>query len=432
MLALSASASAWLPLLAPKPQRSNAGDPLSPSYRAPAPTATATLPPALPTATPPPGSTPTNTPIPGSPTPSPTPDFNFFFISYANGSQGEFYTINDNGSGMSRVSNSSFNKYWPQLSSSAGRILFTRPYDGTWPGGIYTQSTSGGAPILVSPEIDYSNYYLWDSWAYENQQYACWIPNSSPKALSYIVGAVKGPSSFSEQIHKVNFDGSGWTVLLDDNGGTPLLAGAFDWKADGSTIAFFTYEVSGNSAIRTAPSGGAAQGSWSLLYDTGSGGDIDAIAWSPDGTRLAFVKNNILAVINANGSNYTPLAQVSGSAIAWSPDSSRIAYTVAQPVQECCNSNAPNLIAVNHLWVTDLTGGQQAKLSTYAPVQTTEVSASYFNPVWSNDGSRILFSEQLGSNPPQLFAVGANGGGQMQLTSQPEGNVSAVSFGAQR
>ncbi len=48
-------------------------------------------------------------------------------------------------------------------------------------------------------------------------------------------------------------------------------------------------------------------------------------AWSPDGTRIAFVAEGEITVINADGTGRSGTGRF-GSEPSWSPDGSRIAF----------------------------------------------------------------------------------------------------------
>jgi Tol biopolymer transport system component len=70
---------------------------------------------------------------------------------------------------------------------------------------------------------------------------------------------------------------------------------------------------------------------------TNSAADDRAPAWSPDGTKIAFVRRGDIFVMDADGSNPTNLTysqSMDNQGPAWSPDGTRIAFSSAP--------NAPN------------------------------------------------------------------------------------------
>ena len=103
-------------------------------------------------------------------------------------------------------------------------------------------------------------------------------------------------------------------------------------------------------------------------------------AWSPDGTKLAFVDNGKLLVINGDGSGRRELPTSTGyvnASPSWSPDGAKIAFSVY-------GDNGSDIFAL------DLASGAQTAVLT-APTNDSW-------PAWSPDGTDIAFSgDQNGS-----------------------------------
>jgi Tol biopolymer transport system component len=130
-------------------------------------------------------------------------------------------------------------------------------------------------------------------------------------------------------------------------------------------------------------------------------------AWSPDGTRLAFVVQQSHAdgttgrsdlwVMNADGSDPRPLTDGPRSSWspAWSPDGSRIAFARGDPAS---------------IYVVDSNGSDLTRLTP------DDVNASDLS--WSPDGSRIVFSPE-GEVEKDLYVVNADGTGERALLQAP-------------
>lgn len=111
-------------------------------------------------------------------------------------------------------------------------------------------------------------------------------------------------------------------------------------------------------------------------------------AWSPDGTRIAYVRGGDIWVMNANGGNQTnitnsPGVQQAERAPDWSPEGSRIVYQKAGAV-----------------WVMNADGKGQVLVVPNAVL-----------PARSPDGTRIVFSSSSfgAQNGPDIFTADPDG-----------------------
>ena len=128
-------------------------------------------------------------------------------------------------------------------------------------------------------------------------------------------------------------------------------------------------------------------------------------AWSPDGTRIAFVSNRAgpfdVYVMNADGSGQTRLTfeVVDAHHPAWSPDGTRIAFDGNNPSQDIVVVNANG--SGRHI----VAGGDNIQNG----------------PAWTADGARIVFRDF--SQGTGLSSVAADGTGRAPLiadAAQPD------------
>lgn len=131
-------------------------------------------------------------------------------------------------------------------------------------------------------------------------------------------------------------------------------------------------------------------------------------AWSPDGTRIAYVsfenKKPVIFVQSLASGSRRVLANFKGSnsAPAWSPDGSRLAIVLTRD-----NGSQIYLIKANGSGVTRLTQG--------GDIDT--------EPTWSPDGKSLLFTSDRGGSP-QIYRMSANGGAIKRVTYNGNYNVS--------
>lgn len=196
----------------------------------------------------------------------------------------------------------------------------------------------------------------------------------------------------------------GAVTNLSDNGTT-----SFDekpiWSPDGNKVAFvsdFTQSGHGERNVFVMEPGAPEQAVNLAIqithYSSGSK-VIDELAWSPDGSRIAYTRgtnagDDSVWVVNADGTTTFPL-EIGGSGAkrhpTWSPDSSKIAYAVVKN-------------ALEQIYIAPSTGG-------IGPALPNGVG---HEPNWSPDGSRIAFDGYQGGKNfgfVDLHVVLADGGG---------------------
>lgn len=134
---------------------------------------------------------------------------------------------------------------------------------------------------------------------------------------------------------------------------------------------------------------------------------IMAPAWSPDGSKIAYVsfhtkRSEIWVQTLATGQreSVSSFPGING-APAFSPDGSRLAITLSK-------DGSPDVYVLN--------------LATHALTRLTSGLSIDTEPTWSPDGSTIVFTSDQGGKP-QLYTIPSSGGKATRLTFQGDYNA---------
>lgn len=136
------------------------------------------------------------------------------------------------------------------------------------------------------------------------------------------------------------------------------------------------------------------------------------VAWSPDGTQIAFVALNTdspdywdVYVIDADGSNQRHLISVSEAnwlqQISWSPDGKKLMYVSLVVAGEMGKH-------YGEIYVLDVEDGTITNLTNTPDIDDCD-------PAWSPDGKRIAFSSGLAK---QIYTMDVDGSNVVKLTDE--------------
>ncbi|MDP9295447.1 MAG: hypothetical protein M3O88_01960 [Actinomycetota bacterium] len=248
-----------------------------------------------------------------------------------------------------------------------------------------------------------------------------WSPDGS--RIAYVGLIDSGPGRAGYGIFTSRPDGSGKVQLTSGP-----IDGWPAWSPDGTKVAFSaaSADTSGNQFCTNLSGSPGCPTDIYVINADGSGlqqlsGDPAPEfnpQWSPDGTKIAFVRtageSEDILVMNAGGTGVTTVARNTGgneSRFSWSPDGKRIAFV----------SFAGTGWGI-HVVNADGTD-EQVILERKGVVNE--------DPVWSPDGSRIAFASTLSAYPPgcgqssdvcsDLFTMRPDGSDIQQLTHGSNG-----------
>ncbi|MGH7486518.1 MAG: TolB family protein, partial [bacterium] len=235
-----------------------------------------------------------------------------------------------------------------------------------------------------------------------------WAPDGSNVLFMRIFQPEGNPPTVSDQIMRVNTDGSG---LRQIGACTHPCVGNDDpqYSPDGRRIVFTRPTLKANAQI--------VLGVWIMnatgdhahqitqLANTNSSEDHEP-AWSPDGKHIVFMRRNdtavpankqaLFIVASSGGVSHriTPWTLDAGGA-NWSPSPSTILF---QSYRDCSCSGSSQVYEVAP------NGSHLKRLTT---------AGWNIEPNWSPDGAKIVYAHEPGTGPeglPDLWTMDTNGG----------------------
>jgi TolB protein len=208
-------------------------------------------------------------------------------------------------------------------------------------------------------------------------------------------------------IYLIHADGTS-QIRLTSTLDTNAWGGA--WSPDGRQIVFTQSEVKEGQ-------GRAAESALYLMAADGSGikqltempGHEYLPAWSPEGTRIAFVSSHQqvqqIYAINVDGSHLQQLTDATSPTFgpAWSPDGKKIGYALSTHTS-------------SELYIMNSDGSH--------PTQLTSNGAYNGGAVWSPDGQQIAFHSSDSENNADIYLINSDGSGEKRLTESPADDYS--------
>jgi Tol biopolymer transport system component len=270
---------------------------------------------------------------------------------------------------------------------------------------LFTVNANGAARRELAPNIDVSSTLVWS-------------PNG--QRLAFVSG--------DTDLYTVNADGSRLTKQF---AGEPCKAANFEiaWFSNSQKLVFtrscdgFTSDTPGSQSLYQSDTSGIKGTKLIRNWEVGGEPPKTEISsefyLSPDGQQVAFVKDNNIYTMNADGSGMTKLTKSpgeytnGGSDLVWSPDRTKIAFLFGTyPQQQIHTINADG----THL--KNLTNNPQNHVYNV-------------NLFWSPDSTQIAYyynkPGDLSGQQQDIYAIDINQGTSRNITHKPR-NYDALSW----
>jgi len=287
--------------------------------------------------------------------------------------------------------------------------------DGAVPVTLVPPSLPGHGPgrmgrIAWSPDGD------WIAWGWEE-----WQPG---QPLTY------------QGLWRVSADGEQLAELYVSGApekGDAILAG---WSLDGQHILFWQGEMLSGSILAdgvplySLPAGGGepVQLARQLASDARPSTDkvlaySDFVAPAPSSAQVAVTvgayratwMNKRVAVVEAgtDAISFLTTEDLAAFSPSWSPDSTRLAYVAMPDEGDLVGGDDARLgMMERRVWVVNVQGEPQPQQLTDDPAYRDE------RPLWSADGSQLLFARMDNDDQASLWLISVEGGGPQQVVEE--------------
>jgi dipeptidyl aminopeptidase/acylaminoacyl peptidase len=198
-----------------------------------------------------------------------------------------------------------------------------------WPAGDGEHYSTSVGGLAWSPDSRTLAGVLTTAYKYGGVASQLWVNPGTSRTLYY--GGLIGQPSWSPDGNRIAFSDSTTrkAYVIDVDGGNlhEVLDSADQpvWSPDGQRLAYVVLDASRESVgLAVAQADGSGQ--HRLVQ-----GKVEALAWSPDGSMIAFTRNlgasSEVDLIKPDGTDERVLASGAWPGVVWAPDGDAIAYT---------------------------------------------------------------------------------------------------------